>query len=134
MKEANASGWFFNCVVIFGLVEIFLFVAMILIPCSLFCMSGRYLDYAETLLSNSTLAIANRVALDSGVRSRMTRLYSIALLLAFPRFFIWRGLLDSNDFEHFPAPARLWLAFNFYFSVFVIGAMMACDPRGASGL
>ena len=97
-------------------------------------MSGRHLDYAETLLSNSTLVIANRVALDGGVRSRMTCLYSIALLLAFPRFFIWRGLLDSNDFEHFPTPARLWLAFNFYFSVFVIGAMMVCDPKGASGM
>ncbi len=117
-----------------GLIELFLFLAMILIPCSLFCMSGRYLGYVEALLSNSTFIIANRVALDGGVRSRMTRLYSIALLLAFPRFFIWRGLLDSNDFEHFPTPARLWLAFNFYFSVFVIGAMMVCDPKGASGM
>lgn len=114
------------------MIGIVVFITMVLTACSLAYLSGRYLDYVESLLSNSAFVMSNRTGPGSaGVLGRMSRLYSIALMLAFPRFFIWRGLLDLNDFERFPLPARLWLVFVFYFCFFIVGALAFCDLKGA---
>ncbi|MEX5351582.1 hypothetical protein WCE02_09530 [Pseudomonas juntendi] len=103
----------------------FIVYALMISGFLVFCyVSSRCVDYLESLLPTSGFMLANKKNfLEMGLIGKVHRVGVIALVLAFPKFFARRGLINIKEVEAFPVRTRwllvtLWGFWNVMFLLF----------------
>lgn len=88
-------------------------------------LSYRYLEFIETMLSNSSFVVGNKNLYSrAGLIGRVMRICTVSILLTVPKLFVYRGLVDSREVDRFPVAMRcvlvvLWNLMLISFLIFI---------------
>lgn len=86
--------------------------ALIIMPMALTLLAQCYVahkhtEFFESLLPNCKYVIDNRnIYKHAGLPGKLIRTGSISVVLAIPKLFIWRGLVNAEDVKAFPPKHR----------------------------
>jgi fucose 4-O-acetylase-like acetyltransferase len=107
------------------LVVLACFVLAVLSLLVLVYLSYRYLEFIETMLSNSSFVVGNKNLYSrAGLIGRVMRICTVSILLTVPKLFVYRGLVDSREVDRFPVAMRcvlvvLWNLMLISFLIFI---------------
>jgi len=81
----------------------------------LLLVAVRHLDYIEEMLSKSSFVVGNKALYSrAGLLGKLMRICTISLLLAMPRAFARRGMVDVVQLKKFPMPMKRLLVAAWY--------------------
>lgn len=112
-------------ITVVDLVVLSCFVLAVLSLLVLVYLSYRYLEFIESMLSNSSFVMGNKNLYSrAGLIGRVMRICTVSIVLTMPKIFINRGLVDSREVDRFSVAMRcilvvLWNLMLISFLIFV---------------
>lgn len=92
-----------------GLVALLILAPMVLAILVQCYVAHKYTERFESLLTNCTFVTGNKnVYQHAGLMGKVMRTGLISMVLAMPRIFVRRGLIDLEEVKRFP-PQMRWL-------------------------
>ncbi len=90
-----------------GLIALLILAPMILAMIVQCYIAHRYTERFESFLTNCTYVTGNKkIFQHAGLLGKVMRTGSVSLVLAIPRIFLRRGLIDFNEVKRFPPNMR----------------------------
>ncbi|KJZ43101.1 MULTISPECIES: hypothetical protein [Pseudomonas] len=90
-----------------GLVALLIIVPMVLAIVVQCYVAHKYTERFESLLTNCTFVTGNKNAFQhAGLLGKVMRTGLISMVLAIPKVFVRRGLIDFNEVKRFPSRMR----------------------------
>ena len=95
-----------------------LMMAMFVVMAVWIYVSVRYVNYIESLLSNSSMVSGNkRIFGHAGLLGKIMRTGSVSLLLSMRALCVRKGVLDVEDVKKFPERLRCMLVGLWFFKL-----------------
>lgn len=90
-----------------GLVALLIFAPMLLAIVVQCYVAHKYTERVESLLTNCSFVTGNKNTFQhAGLLGKVMRMGLISMVLATPKIFVRRGLIDLNEVKRFPPQIR----------------------------
>lgn len=103
-----------------------LMMAMFVVMAVWIYVSVRYVNYIESLLSNSSMVSGNKkISGHAGLLGKIMRTGSVSLLLSMRALCVRKGVLDVDDVKKFPERLRCMLVGLRFFQAAIFLSLLA---------
>ena len=103
-----------------------LMMAMFVVMAVWIYVSVRYVNYIESLLSNSSMVSGSkRIFGHAGLLGKIMRTGSVSLLLSMRALCVRKGVLDVEDVKKFPERLRCMLVGLWFFQAAIFLSLLA---------